>query len=251
MRNKTTVLILIGAGLLGGIAIAAEEMKTSLDQIPAKAKDALVKLAGTAQITEVEAEKEHGLVLYEATWKTNGHEAAAKVTANGDLMELEQGVDAKDVPPGVTEAVAKAFPAGTPLVYEKTTVVIYEVQGKVNGHMKEIRVLPTGKLVGKGEKKADRDHDGDDEDEDKDGDEQAVSIDQVPAAVKATILAEAKDAPIKKIEQETKNGQTAYEAEWIANGQEIEIKVGSDGKVLKRETEAAGDDEQGDDDDDK
>ena len=82
-----------------------------------------------------------------------------------------------------------------------------------------------------------------------DEDEEEISLDQVPAAVKATILAEAKGAPIKEVEREIKNGRTVYEAEWVVNGQEIEIKVAPDGTLLKREIEEEGDEEDDDDDD--
>jgi uncharacterized membrane protein YkoI len=88
----------------------------------------------------------------------------------------------------------------------------------------------------------DDDEDGDDEDEDEE-DEVKVTIDQVPEAVKATILREAGDNKIKEIEAETKDGKTVYEAEWIADGKEIEIKVAADGTILKKEVEDADDDD--------
>ncbi len=73
--------------------------------------------------------------------------------------------------------------------------------------------------------------------------EEKVTIDQVPAAVKATILKEAKGAKIKEIEKETKKGKTIYEAEFVVDGKEIEIKVAADGKLLSREVEDDDDDD--------
>lgn len=75
--------------------------------------------------------------------------------------------------------------------------------------------------------------------------EKEVTIDQVPAAVKATLLAEAKGATIQEIEMETKDGKTVYEAEVIIDGWEVDIVVASDGTLLGKETE----DDDGDDDD--
>ncbi len=77
------------------------------------------------------------------------------------------------------------------------------------------------------------------------GDEQEeeVTLDQVPAAVKATILKESAGGKITEIERETKNGKTVYEAEFLRNGQEIEIKIAPDGTVLGREVEGEEDDE--------
>jgi len=74
-------------------------------------------------------------------------------------------------------------------------------------------------------------------------DEEEVTLEQVPAAVKETILKEAAGAEITEIERETKNGKTVYEAEFLRDGREIEIKVGPDGTLLGREIEHEGDDE--------
>jgi uncharacterized membrane protein YkoI len=62
-----------------------------------------------------------------------------------------------------------------------------------------------------------------------------VRIDQVPAAVKATIERETKGGRIKEIERETKNGRTVYEVEFEEGGKEREIHVAEDGSVLKRD----------------
>lgn len=77
--------------------------------------------------------------------------------------------------------------------------------------------------------------------------EKALTIDQVPAAVKATILAQANGATIQEIEMETKDGKTVYEAEVIINGQEVDIVVAPDGTLIGKETEDNddGDDEEG------
>ena len=73
--------------------------------------------------------------------------------------------------------------------------------------------------------------------------EEPVTLDQVPAAVKATILKESAGAKITEIERETKGGKTVYEAEYLQNGREIEFKVAPDGTLLGREVEQDDDDE--------
>lgn len=72
-----------------------------------------------------------------------------------------------------------------------------------------------------------------------------VSIEQVPAAVKAAILKAADGATITEIEQETEDGQIFYEAEWAnADGKtETEVTIAVDGTVLKIETEAVDEDD--------
>lgn len=73
--------------------------------------------------------------------------------------------------------------------------------------------------------------------------EEEVTLDQVPAAVKATIVRESVGGKITEIERETENGKTIYEVEFLLNGKEIEIKVAPDGTLLGREVEGEGDDE--------
>ena len=68
--------------------------------------------------------------------------------------------------------------------------------------------------------------------------EQHVSMDQLPAAVKATLEKESTGGKIGEVEKETERGKTFYEAEIVKNGHESYIHVSGDGKVLKRETEA-------------
>lgn len=70
-----------------------------------------------------------------------------------------------------------------------------------------------------------------------DDDEEEVSLDEVPAAVKATLLKEAKGATIGEIEKGNENGKTVYEAEFKVDGKKVEIKIAEDGTVLEREVD--------------
>jgi uncharacterized membrane protein YkoI len=63
-------------------------------------------------------------------------------------------------------------------------------------------------------------------------DEVQVSLEQVPALVKETILAEAQGGTIAEIELESENGQAVYEAEVVVDGQEIELTIAADGKLV-------------------
>lgn len=57
----------------------------------------------------------------------------------------------------------------------------------------------------------------------------------VPAAVMATIEREAAGGTIGEIEKEVEDGRVVYAAEAMVNGEEWEIEVGEDGKLLSRE----------------
>jgi uncharacterized membrane protein YkoI len=74
--------------------------------------------------------------------------------------------------------------------------------------------------------------------------EKEVSLDQVPAAVRATILNEAAGAEITEIEKESNDGRITYEAEFLIGGREVEIQVAPDGTLLARETEDEDDEDE-------
>jgi hypothetical protein len=81
-----------------------------------------------------------------------------------------------------------------------------------------------------------------------DEEEREVTLDQVPAAVKETILEQAEGNELTEIEEVSRDGKVVhYEAEWEVDGKEIEIVVSPDGKLLEREVE---DDEDDDEDED-
>lgn len=87
-----------------------------------------------------------------------------------------------------------------------------------------------------------------------DNDDQTVAWKDVPAAVQATITANANGGKVGKIETETENGTTTYEAKVKTDDQKMEIEVAADGTLLKVKT-IDDDDQDGDskgkDDDDK
>lgn len=68
--------------------------------------------------------------------------------------------------------------------------------------------------------------------------EKRVKLDELPAAVKATILKEAGTSRVDEVNEVTCDKQVTYEAEFKAGGKEVEVKVAPDGRLLKREAEA-------------
>ena len=89
--------------------------------------------------------------------------------------------------------------------------------------------------------------------------ERPVKLEDVPDAVRETILREADGREILEVEETVRGDVTHYEAGWRDGEMEVEIAVASDGKLLERETEklaSSGDDgkedgESGGDDDGK
>ncbi|HON67823.1 MAG TPA: hypothetical protein PLS23_15130 [Phycisphaerae bacterium] len=135
-----------------------EDEVITMEQVPAQAREALMKLAGAAKITKVEKENEDGTVAYEAEWLVDGKEHSAAVTAEGALVGSEETVDAKDVPLAVRQAAEKRFPNVAKLIFEKETKVEYEVTAVIDGKEHEIELTPGGRV-------ADDEEEGDDGEE--------------------------------------------------------------------------------------
>jgi hypothetical protein len=72
--------------------------------------------------------------------------------------------------------------------------------------------------------------------------ERDVTLDELPEAVKTAILGEAGTHKIRELEEVTGPDGVVYEAEWLVDGEEVEIAVAPDGTILQ-----SGDDQNGDD----
>ncbi|MCP4249186.1 MAG: hypothetical protein GY778_19250 [bacterium] len=143
----------------------------TLDQVPGPARAALLELAGGAKITEVERERDHGGLVYEAEWTANGTQHEAAVTADGALIEIEETILVAKAPAAVRAAIAQHFAANVKVVVEKKMIVVYEIEARINGREKEILVFPNGRIHEGGDDDDDDDHDDDDDDDDHDDDD--------------------------------------------------------------------------------
>ncbi|MGH7176802.1 MAG: hypothetical protein ACREJC_05420, partial [Tepidisphaeraceae bacterium] len=75
-------------------------------------------------------------------------------------------------------------------------------------------------------------------DEDGDGGKeegQTVKLEQLPPAVKSTLLRECGSGKIEETEKESRHGQTVYESDVILDGKKWVIVIREDGQLLKKE----------------
>ncbi|MBN1845377.1 MAG: PepSY-like domain-containing protein [Sedimentisphaerales bacterium] len=254
----------IGVAVLAGVLAVALTYAAKTPKkvsLPAAVQKTLAEQYPAAAIKEVEEEKAGPIVYEVELTQADGSVLEVTVAADGTIIEVEHEIKPDTLPNAVLaalpqNAVIKEAQIQTiravfqPVVLAQSQM-LYEVEVMLDGKEVEIEVTPEGKVIQKQIENDDDDGDdgddeGDDDDEDEEEDEEEVTLDQVPAAVKAAILAEAQGGTIKEIERETEDGQTTYEAEIVINGKEIEIEIAPDGKVLEREA----DDDNDDDDDD-
>jgi len=155
-----------------------------------------------------------------------GHIAAAKST---------KGKKGKKpvLPPAAVAAIKKAFPKASidEVKREKEVVVLYEVELEGNGKDVEVKVTPAGQIVEV---------------------ETKVVQGDLPEPVAKTLANLAGDAEVKEVEKkeiravikvvELKKSQVVYEAEFVKNGKEVEVKIAEDGKLVGKKA-GDGDDE--------
>src|SRR5215831_7404078 len=66
-----------------------------------------------------------------------------------------------------------------------------------------------------------------------------VDLSKYPAAVRATIEAESKNATLKSVSKETEHGKTQYEVETLVGGKSRDLLVDPSGTVIEVEQEMA------------
>ena len=66
--------------------------------------------------------------------------------------------------------------------------------------------------------------------------EQLVTIDQIPAPVRAAVHRESIGGVVREIQKETKQGKVKYDVDIAKDGHKIGLKFAEDGTVLERKT---------------
>ena len=163
----------------------------------------------------------------------------------GEEKAKEEKVTLDQVPAAVKETLLKEVKDGKITEIERETegeVVTYEADAVIGGKKCEITVAADGKLISNRPADDEDDDDGDDDDEDDDG--VTVTLDQVPAAVKATIEKAAQGGKITEIEREGEGDKAVYEADVTIEGKEYEIQVAADGKLISKKLETDEDDDE-------
>ena len=64
--------------------------------------------------------------------------------------------------------------------------------------------------------------------------EQAITIDQVPAAVRATINRESAGGVVQEIQKESEPGEVEYDVDIVKGGHKIGLEIAENGSILER-----------------
>jgi hypothetical protein len=249
-RSLGTVLVI---AMLLSVATYAE--RGGGVRLPAAVRKALRALYPEATLEEAQQETE-GMRVYEVELEQGDRDLEVTVAPNGTVIEVESEISVDELPDPVKAALRRAARGGKVEEVSKEVTewvvtlkkldkpqVSYEAEVVKNGREMELGFTADGKLLQEDDDDegddGDEDEDGDDEGDDEDEEEERVSLDDLPQAVRATILKYARNAEIEEIERETENGKTIYEAV-------IELRIAPGGEVLGPEK----DDDDGDEDED-
>lgn len=166
-QGRTIAIGGIVCAMLGVVVAVAQsgdtERRVKENEVPAAAMAALKKLAGSATIHEFEEETINGKKFYEGEWKGPDSHMEAKVTENGDVLEIEESISADEVPAAVRTEAEKMSDKGGKIKYEKITLFVYEAEFRKDGKGHEIILTPDGRRFQQIE---DEDGQGDDDSDD-------------------------------------------------------------------------------------
>jgi hypothetical protein len=144
--------------------------------------------------------------------------AAGLLLLAGNASAQEKKIKRSDLPPAVEKTVAVQSAGATIRGFsteKENGQTLYEAELTVNGHSKDISMTADGSIVEI---------------------EEQVSLDSLPAEVKAGLQVKAGTGKILKVESLTKKDKiVAYEAKVETNGKKTEVQVGPDGKPLDHE----------------
>jgi uncharacterized membrane protein YkoI len=137
----------------------ADEKKIALADVPNKVMTAVKEKFPGAEITGAEKETEDGKTIYEINLNHKGQSIDAEFSPEGEFLEMEAVIDAKDLPRAVADAIKSKYPDSELKRAEKVTKkddsVLYEVIVQSGDKKGEVVVEPSGKIVKGLEKKAD------------------------------------------------------------------------------------------------
>ncbi len=109
---RSQLLGLLAAVVLSG-GLRADEEKVPLDKLPRAVVEAVKKRFPDADMKSAEKEEENGKAEYEVAITDKGRKKSVTVTPEGALVEIENRIEAKDMPKALADALDQKYPKAT------------------------------------------------------------------------------------------------------------------------------------------
>lgn len=133
-------LVIVAAALaFASPALGQEESEVSLEEVPAAALEAAQAKAEGVEFIKAQIDNDEGTETYELSGTAeNGKAIEVDVLADGTIEEVEEEIDASELPQEVSAALEENLAGFQPSYIEKSTrddgaTVVYEFEGEHNG----------------------------------------------------------------------------------------------------------------------
>jgi uncharacterized membrane protein YkoI len=206
---------------------AKDHVDLTVNDLPAKAKAALMKEAGAHEVVDIDRDTDSGRTVYKARIKQEGLDRRITIDEDGNVIgdrgkdrdergakvDRDHDLDrkAKDAKHDADRDVERAK-AKAERDIDKTKADAEAKADKAKADAEFAKKTAKGEVTG-----------------------DAMTIDQVPAAVKSTLMKEANGQQIGDIDRDTEDGRVVYKAKIrVPDGKDRKIKVLEDGSLVSK-----------------
>jgi len=154
MRSRMNMPVF--AGMLVFIVLAAaggsaQEKKLKKSDLPPAVQKTADEQSQGATVKGYASEREDGKLLYEVELVVNGHTRDVTMSADGAVVEVEEEVNLKSLPPAVQQGLQKKAGAGkigkVESLTKRGTLVAYEAHVLTGNKRSEVQVGPGGESL--------------------------------------------------------------------------------------------------------
>ncbi len=151
MKSIKKISSTVAAVILLGVTAHAGDKKLTRTQLPAAVQKTVEEQSKGTTVVGFASEMEGGKLAYEAELKLDGHSKDILIDPSGKILEVEEEVNFKKLPPSVQGALKKAAGKGTLGKVESLTkndkLVAYEAVVKMGLKKSEVQVGPNGEKL--------------------------------------------------------------------------------------------------------
>src|SRR5262249_285722 len=154
MQHKMKNTIFVGTSALLLLLVAggsAQEKKLKKSDLPPAVQKTADEQSQGATVKGYASEREDGKLLYEVELVVNGRTRDVTMSADGAVVEVEEEVSFKSLPPAVQQGLQKKAGAGkigkVGALTKRGTLVAYEAHVLTGNKRSEVQVGPGGESL--------------------------------------------------------------------------------------------------------
>ncbi len=226
------------------------EVAINLGDAPLPVQQVLQKILDGRSLDGLVRERDEETVVFEADYQQDGHSCSVKVSADGQILEIESGIAASALPVPAMQALQATFPDARIRSADQVRMFGYEIRLKTGDTIREVKVSPTGDIErGQQDEKMERSEQdtGEENEEAEEGPESeeavrktaaevTVALDDAPVPVRQTLQTVLAGQSLERLIRESDTGRMVFEAEYRTDGYPCSVKLTPEGQVLEIES---------------